>query len=316
MTDDLLDRFRELNPVPAPDRFVIPDGTDAPADPLLRSLLERAGATNNRPITARPTGARRAEHNEQNEQKETPMGTISPPRTADRPVGPRGPRRPWRLAVAAGAVAIVAVAGVMTLTSRQAEPEPDQGFVAEPVPQDPEAEAVSLALTYLEARNAYDVEGARQLVSDDFTTTEPPDGFRDVGTMELAFAQHEAYGFHYSEVDCTPRRDTPEQVEVDCEFLWTTELHRIGGHPPTQETFTMHVEDGRIASIVGRRIPADGRLWWDPFVRFLDLEHAEFRRVVERALALDPDAVRELTEELPGYLERYSRYIEERGEAD
>jgi hypothetical protein len=188
---------------------------------------------------------------------------------------------------------------------------PDGGSAWEDTPVGLEtiAEAMAIAEAYLEARNAYDVDRAKELVSDDFRTIEPPDGFRDVDTMELAFAQHQAYGFHYAEVDCADQNATPERVEVACQFLWTTELHRIGDHPPTPETFTIHVEDGRITSIAGRRVPADGVRWWNPFVGFLALEHPEFRDVVMRALDLDPEPTSRLLEQLPEYLELYEESI-------
>jgi hypothetical protein len=56
-------------------------------------------------------------------------------------------------------------------------------------------EAVALASAYLEARNAYDVEGARQLVADEFRTDEPPDGYSNLATIEPAFELHQAFGF-------------------------------------------------------------------------------------------------------------------------
>jgi hypothetical protein len=175
---------------------------------------------------------------------------------------------------------------------------------------------VEVAERYLEARNAYDVGQARVLVADDFTTSEAPQGYRDVDTMELAFAQHEAYGFHYAEVDCAPGEEAPERATVLCEYLWTTELHRIGNHPPTVEQLTVIVEDGRIAQIV-RGGPAlssaEMRGWWDPFIAFLHAEHPEFDRVVVRALGLDPDSTRELVERLPDYLAVYEEWLDGQG---
>jgi hypothetical protein len=186
----------------------------------------------------------------QSQDKQEPMRTRSPVASrADHPSGRRPAPRGLLLA-AGGAVVVLAVAGILTL--------------ALPAPS---LTPVEVAERYLEARNAYDVGQARALVADDFTTTEAPDGYGDVDGMELAFAQHEAYGFHYAEVDCTPGDETPERATVSCEFLWTTALHRIGDHPPTPEQLTVIVEDGRIAQSV-RGGPAwssaEIRSWWVP----------------------------------------------------
>jgi hypothetical protein len=67
-------------------------------------------------------------------------------------------------------------------------PAADDGSTAPP----PE---VQLAQDYIEARNAYDADRARELVADEFWTSEAPDGFRDVDTMELAFDSHRVHGF-------------------------------------------------------------------------------------------------------------------------
>lgn len=125
-------------------------------------------------------------------------------------------------------------------------------------------EAVAVASAYLEARNAYDVEGARQLVADEFRTDEPPDGYGNLVTMVRAFELHQAFGFHFSEVHCVPLRETPERLEVQCDDLQSSELHRIGGHAPTPAELRLYVVVGRIVEILG--ISAPSFSWWGPFV--------------------------------------------------
>lgn len=298
MTDDLLRRFGDLNPVPDPDRFVALGEADWPADPVLRAVLEEARTTNGRP---RAAGARPT-------HKERLMTTLSPaPSDEDRRTKQRRSRRGWLFATAGAAIAVLAVAGVLTMTDTG-----PSGFVTEPAPPDPEAEAVALAEAYVDARNAFDVDRARELVADDFTTSEYPDGWTGLDTMELAFETHEAYGFHYSEAECTPESATSDQIGVGCDFLWTTELHRIGDHAPTQTNITVFVEDGRIARIA--RGPAEIQSWWGPFFdRFLLREHPEFRNVVSRALDLELDAHREVVERLPEIYEEYEAWVRAQG---
>jgi hypothetical protein len=174
-------------------------------------------------------------------------------------------------------------------------------------------EPVAVAEAYIEARNNYDVQLARELVSGDFRTSEYPDGFGDITGMELAFEGHKAYGFHYSDVDCTLSGETSEGVVVACDYLWTTELHRIGDHPPTSERLTFIIDDGQIQRIT--RSSSAVLIWWSPFYdRFLLSEHREFRDVVSKSLLLDPEAVRELVERLPEYFDLYEEWIDSQRE--
>jgi hypothetical protein len=223
---------------------------------------------------------------ETDEEREITMSTI----TTDSPKRARN-RRPRRWVLLA-AVVVLMLGGATTI------------FLA----TDPAPTPVEIAEAYIDARNAYDVEGARELVSEDFTTTEPPDGWRDVEGMELAFRQHEAYGFHYSETDCDLPMETSAGIEVACDFLWTIELHRIGNFPPSELRFTFYIEGDRITRIAaGTHVRDD---LWEPWIAFLRSEHPEFRGVVDRALVLDPDSVGELVEQLPRYLDLYEEWVD------
>ena len=125
------------------------------------------------------------------------------------------------MATAGGVALAVLAGGIYVLTTSS----PRGALTGQP---GPEAEAVALAEAYIEARNAYDADRARELVADDFRTTEPPDGYRDVSTMDLAFEAHRAYGFHYAEVDCAPESEISDPITVRCDFLWTNEFSALG----------------------------------------------------------------------------------------
>ncbi len=169
-----------------------------------------------------------------------------------------------------------------------------------------DATPVEIAQAYLDARNDFDVERAKALVSDTFVTSEPPDGHLGAATMDLAFAQHEAYGFHYANVDCAIDQETADDVWVDCDYLWTTAVHTAGDFPPTTETLTFVISDGRIDRIY--RGPSGGGDWWGPWVEFLDAEHPEFAGVVERAMLLDEEAHQQMMVQLPHYLDLYEEW--------
>lgn len=167
---------------------------------------------------------------------------------------------------------------------------------------------VEIAESYIEARKASDADRARELVADDFRTTEPPDGFVDAEGMELAFQQHEAYGFHYGDVDCDVTDEAGGVTWVECGYLWTTELHRIANQPATPESMRFVIEDDLIQAVArGQRNFSE---WWDSWLDFLGSEHPEFRNVVVRALRNEPESTRELVEGLPEHLNLYREWVE------
>lgn len=227
------------------------------------------------------------------EQRSAPVETLSS-ETKTQPPNKR--LRKWTAGPVAAAV--VLVLGVATTLTFVTDAGPFAG--RDPTP-------VEIAEAYLEARNDYDVERALGLVSEDFRTSEPPAGFVNLETIELAFEQHQAYGLHYAEVDCTMQSETPEGAVVACEYLYTTELHRLGDHPPTQERLMFVIEDGKISRISGSSGLFSG---WDPWESFLRTEHPEFLEVVRAANSgLDPESLRELVELLPRYFDLYEEWL-------
>lgn len=265
------------------------------------------------------------------------MRTLSSDRSdEDRSTGRRPSRRRWLLAAAIGGLTLAAI-GVFTVLQMQ----PSQDVVApttEPTDLDPAteptdlgpeldaariADAVALAEAYIDARNAYDSARARELVADDLSTSEYPDGWQSTTNIELAFEFHRAYGFEHLEVDCTPEGDTaenqtPDPIKVRCDYLWDSELHRTGNFPPSPTSVTITVEDGQITRVARGpvrtdELPASARTqleFWNRFVTFVAIEDADFSDVVHRSLQLEPEATQELIERLPEYFERYEEWVE------
>lgn len=173
-----------------------------------------------------------------------------------------------------------------------------------------EASPVEIAEAYLDARNDYDAERALDLVSENFTTTEAPDGYVDRETLELAFRTHQDLGFEFADVTCEQDGETtPEQVvRVECEFLWTTEIHRSGDFDPTPTRYVLSIQDGLIVDIneYARYGP-----WWNSFRIFIASEAPDdFAAALDRHTQLDPEAVEKLSEELPHYLDLYAEWID------
>lgn len=204
--------------------------------------------------------------------------------------GARKPRR-WRLAPGLAFVLALLVGVPVGIFLTDSRPQP-----------------VKAAEAYLDARNAYDADRARELVAEDFTTTENPDGFRDAEGMETAFQQHEAYGFRYDDIACRATNEADGKVWVTCEYSWTTELHRITNHPATPESLRFVVNgDGLIQGVIRSR--GDFAPWWDPWLEFLRAEHPDFHNVVVRALSNDPEATRDLATGLPEHLDLYRAWV-------
>jgi hypothetical protein len=170
---------------------------------------------------------------------------------------------------------------------------------------DREPTSLEIAEAYIEARNDHDPERASELLTDGFWMDWPPVG-HDRSTLALAFEMHRGFGFNYSDGDC--REGTTATNVVTCDYLWTTEVHRISGHSPTPTTFTFYLIDGRIFRIDGE---ADAGSWYGPFYDdFLAPEHPEFAALLDEGFTLnDPEVTREVAERLPHYFELYEEWL-------
>lgn len=212
--------------------------------------------------------------------------------SGQRAAAPRSTRpSPRRLVPAALVAAVLLVAAPVGMFLADGEPTP-----------------VEIAEDYIGARNAYDADHARALVAEDFTTTEPPDGFRDAEGMEPAFQQHEAYGFHYENVDCSVTDEVDGSVWVECGYLWTTELHRITNHEATPESLTFVIEDGLIQRVL--RSQGDISRLWDQWLEFLRSEDPDFRSVVIQSLRNEPEMTRKAVEGMPEHLALFREWVE------
>jgi hypothetical protein len=143
MNDELLRRFRELNPVPDPDRFVDLGAPDWPADPALRAVLEQVSTKNHRPRIARLGPERDPATNDR------PMPTLTPPRNGSARPEPRS-RRGWLLNAAAVAAVVLAVGLIATFgpldddaiapaAPEPAAPEPEPDVEIDGVTNGPDA---------------------------------------------------------------------------------------------------------------------------------------------------------------------------------
>jgi hypothetical protein len=247
-----------------------------------------------------------------------------------------GTRRQARRMIVAGIAAVGAIVLLVGVADRllpprlellidevvgEADEAPDPAPPAEDDVSEPEGtggareldEAVALASAYMEARNAYDVEGARQLVADEFRTDEPPDGYSNLATMEPAFELVQAFGFHFSEVECVPLQGTVTRLVVQCAYLQSSEMHRTGGHAPTPAEVRVYVKDGRIAEVLVTSAPDVS--WWGPFRTFVREHDLAFSQVMDGGLALEPEAQRELMERLPEFFQRYEQWLDEQDDS-
>jgi hypothetical protein len=113
---------------------------------------------------------------------------------------------------------VVATAALVLTSDRRDAVEPVGGTASDPPVE------VELPQAYIDARNAYEADLAREVVTDDFSTSEYPDGYVDVDTMELAFATHRAHGFAFTDRRCDDPVDRGGgRSRVRCMYAWTTD---------------------------------------------------------------------------------------------
>jgi hypothetical protein len=326
MHDELLRRFRELDPVTGPDRLVDLGGPDWPADPVLRAVLEQAATTNHRPTTARLVPERDPV------TKERPMATLTPPRNDDSARPEPRSRRGWLLNAAAVVAVILAVGLIVRFgpldddaIAPATDPEIGVEIDADMKPEvDAEHttpdQALEIAQAYIDARNSHDADWARELVADNFKTSEVPDAFT-LETMELAFAVHEAYGNHFSGGDCevagpdSRYTQIEGQVVVSCDYLWTDERQRITGYPGVPVGFVFRIEDGLIASIAHDWNPDEFLpKVYNPWLEFLGENHPQFRELALATHGLHPARTRTFAEQAPEYLALYEQWVQEQAD--
>jgi len=195
------------------------------------------------------------------------------------------------------------------------------------------AEVVTVAERFMGARNAFDVEGAMSMLTEDGARVrlmynnrmmQPEMGSLRLDRHELALAlEAEAlYGVRYGSVACRsdPGPIGAGEARVECSYLMDSKLRQIAGYPPKEASFVLGVRNDRVASLsfpwlnlsFPANVPAEG---WK-FRRWLKANHPEagapmvpgtiFRTMgQELTLILTRDSL----DHLASYLEEYSRSV-------
>jgi hypothetical protein len=233
MTDDLLARLAQLNPVADPDRFVTPQDPGLPAHPVLRAILEQARGIDGQ---GQPT-------HRTIDTEVTNVSTISPSRSEPVEPPPRPPRSPARWMVAAASIAVILVAGVAIVTVGS-----DRGDPAGEPPE--QLTATETAEAYLAARADHDGQAARSLLADDVDITEAT--YLDITEVETGFEMMQVFGFDVMPYECaTPAADasSTDAVDVRCTYTLDSTLQQIAGRPPIETRYQFTVEDGLIVEV-------------------------------------------------------------------
>jgi hypothetical protein len=293
MTDDLLARLAQLNPVADPDRLVTPEDPGLPAHPVLRAILEQARAIDGQ---GRPT-------HRTIDTEVTNVSTISPSRGEPVEPSPPPPRSPARWLVAAASVAVILVGGVAIVTVGSDRGDP-AGEPTEPTTPTESAEA------YLAARADHDGQAARSLLADDADITEAT--FVDVTEVEPAFEMMQLFGFDVTPYECeTPAADVSptDAVDIRCTYTLDSTLQQVVGRPPIESRYQFTVEDGLIVDVINM-FPYDefGPAAWQPFVDWLERERPGDHDFLFREIDgfFYPRLTQEVFDLMPVVLEEYA----------
>ena len=109
------------------------------------------------------------------------------------------------------------------------------------------AEMVEIAETFMEARNAYDIEAAMSFLADDGATavmlfdnqinTDMPSVHLDRDQLALAFEVEQLYGFRYEPYEChVEPGPVAYQISADviCTYSLDSKLRRLAGYAPVE----------------------------------------------------------------------------------
>lgn len=216
--------------------------------------------------------------------------------TTDSKTPPRRKSRGW-VAGPIAAVVVLVLGGAAVFLAANESPFADS------------TTPVEIAEAYIDARNDYDSEGALELVSDDFTTTETPSGYVDASTLERAFQFHEIQGFEFTDVQCEQTDETAEGVMVSCNSNWSLNLHRVGNFPiGTDHELDLLISNGEIVHAEQRGMGGPQLVAW---TQFLETEHRAFLDVWDRAAGdLDPAALQTLSERMTHYLDLWRDWLD------
>jgi hypothetical protein len=187
---------------------------------------------------------------------------------------------------------------------------------------------MALAVSFMEARNAYDVDKAMSLIGTDGASVllmddndmlpDMPVNRLDRNQLALAFEAERIYGVRYGSFECRPETIEWANTQITCTYLLDSRLRQIAGIPPAQHSFGIGIRDGHITNFsfpwlnVGfpGNVPAEGAR----FTQWLEREHPEvgapmrdgtmfYTQGQELTLRLTPHALDLLTQ----YLDEYER---------
>lgn len=224
------------------------------------------------------------------------MNTTTPITDAKKPT-PAGRTRGWTVGLTAAVVVLMLGVATVFMTTGEGR------FAGEPSP-------VEVAEAYIDARNDYDVDRARNLLAEDFTTTEAPYGHRGHETLDLVFQSWNVWGFEFTDVSCEQVSEGSGGHLVRCDYLWNTDVTRAGGFSPSEANLQLLIQEGLIRRVSETETGSEP--WWETFIAFLEAESPDdFGETVYRAVDfLDPDAVQTVAEELPAYLDLYAEWLD------
>jgi hypothetical protein len=148
---------------------------------------------------------------------------------------------------------------------------------------------LALAVSFMEARNAYDVQKAMSLIANDGASVlltndndmmpDMPVNRLDRDKLALAFEAERIYGVRYGSFECRPEVLTWAQTQITCTYLLDSRLRQIAGISPQGHSFGIGIRDGHITNFsfpwlnVGfpANVPAEGAR----FTQWLEREHPE-----------------------------------------
>jgi hypothetical protein len=190
------------------------------------------------------------------------------------------------------------------------------------------SDEMALAVSFMEARNAHDVQTAMSLIGADGASVllmhdndmlpDMPVNRLDRGELALAFEAERIYGVRYGSFECRPETIEWSNTQITCTYLLDSRLRRIAGIPPGMHSFGIGIRDGEITNFsfpwlnVGfpGNVPEEG---WR-FARWLERNHPEVGAPMrdgtmfhtqgqELTLRLTPESI----DLLRRYLDEYER---------
>jgi hypothetical protein len=148
---------------------------------------------------------------------------------------------------------------------------------------------LALAVSFMEVRNAYDVQKAMSLIGaegasvllthDNDMLPDMPVNQLDRTQLALAFEAERIYGVRYGSFECRPETIEWANTQITCSYLLDSRLRRIAGISPSEHSFGIGIRDGHITNFsfpwlnVGfpGNVPTEG---WR-FARWLERAHPE-----------------------------------------